>query len=137
MSHERLGVLFIDLDGFKQINDRYGHPVGDAVLRTAAQRLKDCARSSDLVARLGGDEFVIVCNDLRKPDDVKILMERIEQAMLKPIELDQHPLKVGASTGLALYPENGHTAESLLAAADEAMYRNKAQRKAQQQVASV
>ena len=136
VSQERLAVLFIDLDGFKQINDRYGHPAGDLVLRTAALRLKACARNSDLVARLGGDEFVIVCNDLRKSDDVQLLIARIQEAMRKPIELDHHPLHVGASTGLALYPDNGQTPESLLAAADEAMYRNKAQRKAQKMVAN-
>lgn len=136
VSQERLAVLFIDLDGFKQINDRYGHPAGDLVLRTAALRLKACARNSDLVARLGGDEFVIVCNDLRKSDDVQLLITRIQEAMRNPIELDHHPLHVGASTGLALYPDNGQTPESLLAAADEAMYRNKAQRKAQKMVSS-
>lgn len=136
VNQERLAVLFIDLDGFKQINDRYGHPAGDLVLRTAALRLKACARNSDLVARLGGDEFVIVCNDLRKSDDVQLLIARIQEAMRNPIELDHHPLHVGASTGLALYPDNGQTPESLLAAADEAMYRNKAQRKAQKMVAN-
>lgn len=104
VSQERLAVLFIDLDGFKQINDRYGHPAGDLVLRTAALRLKACARNSDLVARLGGDEFVIVCNDLRKSDDVQLLITRIQEAMRNPIELDHHPLHVGASTGLALNP---------------------------------
>lgn len=128
---ERLAVLFIDLDGFKQINDRYGHPAGDVVLREAAQRLKDCARSSDLVARLGGDEFVIVCNDLRKADDVQILMDRIHEAMRSPINVENYPMKVGASMGVALYPEHGQTAESLLAAADEFMYAQKAHRRAQ------
>jgi len=78
VSQERLAVLFIDLDGFK--------------------------RNSDLVARLGGDEFVIVCNDLRKSDDVQLLITRIQEAIRNPIELDHHPLHVGASTGLALNP---------------------------------
>jgi diguanylate cyclase (GGDEF)-like protein len=131
-ANERLAVLFIDLDGFKQINDRYGHPAGDTVLRTAAQRIKACARNSDLVARLGGDEFVIVCNDLRQANDVQILVDRIHEAMSAPIELDKQPLSVGASTGVALYPEQGQTPDALLAAADEAMYQNKAQRKSRQ-----
>ena len=130
-THERLAVLFIDLDGFKQINDRYGHPAGDVVLRAAAQRLKDCARTSDLVARLGGDEFVIVCNDLRKANDVQILVDRIHEAMSTPIDVENYPMKVGASMGVALYPDHGQTAESLLAAADEFMYAQKAHRKAQ------
>lgn len=131
VTHEQLAVLFIDLDGFKPINDNYGHPAGDAVLRTAAQRLKNCARTHDLVARLGGDEFVIVCNDLRKPEDVQILVNRIKDAMSAPIDVDQHRLSVSASTGVAFYPANGQTPEALLAAADEAMYQHKAQHKAQ------
>lgn len=137
VTNERLAVLFIDLDGFKQINDSYGHPAGDTVLRTAAQRLKSCARTSDLVARLGGDEFVIVCNDLRKTDDVQILLGRIQEALNTPIDVDHHPLTVGASTGVAFYPENGQTPEELLAAADEAMYQHKAQRKAEQQATDI
>ena len=136
-TNERLAVLFIDLDGFKQINDSYGHPAGDTVLRAAAQRLKNCARTSDLVARLGGDEFVIVCNDLRKTDDVQILLGRIQEALREPIHADQHPLTVGASTGVAFYPENGQTPEELLAAADEAMYQDKAQRRAEQQASDI
>ena len=132
-TNERLAVLFIDLDGFKQINDRYGHPAGDTVLRAAAKRLKDCARTSDLVARLGGDEFVIVCNDLRRADDVQILVSRIHEAMHTPMQLDGHLLNVGASTGVALYPEHAQTPDALLAAADAAMYQNKATRKSLRQ----
>jgi len=81
------------------------------------------------VARIGGDEFVIVCNDLRKTDDVQILLNRIQEVMKTPIDLDHQPLFVGASTGVAFYPEDGQTAEELLAAADEAMYRDKERRK--------
>jgi len=129
LTNERLGVLFIDLNGFKQINDSFGHAIGDSVLRTTAGRLKSCARSSDFVARLGGDEFVIVCNDLRKPDDVHNLLYRIKKAMRAPIHIDHQLLTVSASVGVAFYPENGQTPEALLAAADEAMYENKAQHK--------
>jgi len=105
LTNERLGVLFIDLNGFKQINDSFGHAVGDIVLRTTADRLKSCARSSDFVARLGGDEFVIVCNDLRKPDDVQKLLYRIKRAMRDPIHIDHQLLTVSASVGVAFYPE--------------------------------
>jgi len=129
MTKEQLAVLYIDLDGFKLINDCFGHAAGDTVLRTTANRLKDCTRASDMVARLGGDEFVIVCNDLRKTEDVQILLERIEQAMASPIEVDQLSLNVSASAGVAYYPANGQTAEALLAQADKAMYQHKAQRK--------
>lgn len=125
VTHERLAVLFIDLNGFKQINDTFGHAVGDTVLRTTAIRLKNCARTSDLVARLGGDEFVIVCNDLRKANDVQHLLDRIQDALAVPIDVDHHSLTVSASVGVAFYPEHGETADALLAAADEAMYQNK------------
>jgi len=85
------------------------------------------------VARLGGDEFVIVCNDLRKADDVQILVARIHEAMHTPMQLDGHLLNVGASTGVALYPEHAQTPDALLAAADAAMYQNKATRKSLRQ----
>lgn len=129
ITNERLAVLFIDLDGFKQINDSFGHAVGDTVLRTTAKRLHNCARTSDLVVRLGGDEFVIVCNDLRKTDDVQILLSRIQEAMSAPIQIDHQLLTVSASAGVAFYPEHGQTADTLLVAADKAMYLNKAQQK--------
>lgn len=130
-TNERLAVLFIDLNGFKQINDNFGHAFGDTVLRTTADRLKSCARTSDYVARLGGDEFIIVCNDLRTADDVQKLLDRIQKAMSAPVNIDHHLLTVNASVGVAFYPENGQTPDTLLAAADEAMYENKAANKAQ------
>jgi len=128
---ERLAVLFIDLDGFKQINDRYGHPAGDVVLRAAAQRLKDCARSSDLVGRLGGDEFVIMLQPLEKVfPRTGIVAQHVVDRISQPFHIDGLELS-GASMGVALYPDHGQTAESLLAAADEFMYAQKAHRKAQ------
>ena len=118
----KFGLLFIDLDGFKQINDLHGHTAGDTVLKTVASRLRHCARGSDLVARMGGDEFVVVCHELQQPGDMQILVERIRQSLDQPMGIGQEELHVGASIGVALYPEHGVTTAQLLDASDRDMY---------------
>jgi diguanylate cyclase (GGDEF)-like protein len=122
------GLLFVDLDGFKEINDSCGHSVGDEVLRDVAHRLNRCVRRSDLVARLGGDEFVILVPDVASRDDLSSLREAVEAALRSPIASHAHPLIVDASVGAALFPADGHSPRILLEAADAAMYRVKARR---------
>jgi diguanylate cyclase (GGDEF)-like protein len=117
-------VAFVDLDGFKPINDRYGHQVGDAVLKRVANRLTANAREHDVVARLGGDEFVVL---LVGAGDGSVAVSRIASALAAPHGLGDVTLSVDASIGRAVYPADGADAARLLHAADVAMYRNKRQ----------
>jgi diguanylate cyclase (GGDEF)-like protein/PAS domain S-box-containing protein len=118
-----VGVLVLDLDGFKAVNDRHGHAAGDDVLREVAQRLRRSVRERDLVARLGGDEFVVVLTDLAAvPDSV----ERVEAALAEPFAVADAPLR--AAVGVAMFPRDGATVADLLAAADRQMYAAKAGR---------
>ncbi len=121
----KLGVLFFDLDGFKPINDRYGHAVGDEVLKAVAGRIRSHARRHDFPARLGGDEFVVVIDPLTDPALMESLHARIEQALQAPVVVGALRLEVRASFGLAFYPEDGASADALLDAADRRMYANK------------
>jgi diguanylate cyclase (GGDEF)-like protein len=111
-------LLFIDLDGFKTVNDTMGHKTGDVVLKGVAQALRQSTRNEDLAVRLGGDEFVVVLIDARQPHDVA---ERLLQAVLAATR----PFKAGASIGMATHPKDGVTLDELLATADVAMYRAK------------
>jgi diguanylate cyclase (GGDEF)-like protein/PAS domain S-box-containing protein len=120
-------VLCLDLDGFKAVNDTFGHPAGDAVLRQVAERLRNCVRGSDTVARLGGDEFAIVQADIGGAEEAGGLARRIVQALSRPMQLDGERVVVGASVGVALAPKDGATADELLRAADIALYRAKAE----------
>ena len=124
---DTLALLFVDLDRFKAINDRWGHEAGDAVLVAIAQRLQSVVREADTVARFGGDEFVIVlmspCTDATLTD----LMDRVDAAVVEPIIWKGTILRVGASVGLSRYPADGHDAHTLLQRADESMYSQKAQ----------
>jgi diguanylate cyclase (GGDEF)-like protein len=118
---ETFAVLFIDLDGFKQVNDQLGHSAGDIVLRTVADRLRGCLRDSDTVARFGGDEFAVVVERLTEPDDVEVTAERIVTAVGRPIEVGPNRTRVTASVGVALN-RSGDTADDILREADLAMY---------------
>jgi len=117
-----LAVVFIDLDGFKQVNDSAGHGAGDEVLRTVAARLRAVLRSSDVVARVGGDEFVAVVESFDGMADVFKVGRKLVRAAAEPIRVDAALHQVGASVGIALYPDDGSEAAALLKAADEAMY---------------
>lgn len=123
-SRENMGlsVLFIDLDGFKPVNDTYGHLAGDQLLQGVASRLRSCIRESDTVARLGGDEFVILSLDATTPESGLVVAEKVLDVLRVPFELDSCTARIGASIGIALYPLNGGTSESVLEAADQAMY---------------
>jgi diguanylate cyclase (GGDEF)-like protein/PAS domain S-box-containing protein len=120
-----VAVMLIDLDGFKAVNDQYGHLMGDYVLRTVAKRLKDCVRESDTVARLGGDEFVVLLSGQRSPEDSTIVAEKILGALTQPVAAGGRRFEIGASIGISIFPRDGATAESLLKHADAAMYRVK------------
>lgn len=120
-------LLFLDLDGFKEINDRLGHVAGDRVLEAVAGRLCGCVRESDTVARLGGDEFVILLPGVKSAGDADKLATKLLTILSEPIVFGADEAKVGVSIGIALYPRDGGDYAGLLAAADDAMYRAKRQ----------
>jgi diguanylate cyclase (GGDEF)-like protein/PAS domain S-box-containing protein len=120
------GVVFVDLDGFKGVNDSHGHRVGDELLVAVARRLRAGLRPADVVARLGGDEFVAVCEDLAGPQEADAIAARVEVAIAAPIETTAGPLRVQASVGLALAEgAQDADADDLIRRADEAMYQAK------------
>ncbi|MBR0565463.1 diguanylate cyclase [Azoarcus sp. L1K30] len=123
---ERCGaLLFLDLDHFKEVNDRLGHTAGDALLVTVAQRLSAQIRETDTVARLGGDEFTIILPGLRDAEDAGRLAEKVLASLSAPMDIARETLSIGVSIGIALFPMHGATIERLLNAADEAMYQAK------------
>ncbi len=123
------GLIYIDLDGFKQVNDLYGHYIGDLYLQEVARRMKQQLRSHDLLARLGGDEFAVLLPLVRNRAGVEEIAQRLEHTFSDPFVLDAHTLHGSASFGIALYPEDGATRDNLLNAADTAMYAAKNSRK--------
>ena len=125
---DSLALLFIDLDSFKAVNDRWGHEAGDAVLVAVAQRLQSVVRQADTVARFGGDEFVVVLGETCDAAALSVVIEKVSTAIAEPIIWKGTVLRLGASVGLACYPEDGLDAQSLLQCADESMYLEKAQR---------
>jgi diguanylate cyclase (GGDEF)-like protein/PAS domain S-box-containing protein len=117
-----VGLLFLDLDRFKIINDNLGHEFGDRLLRVVAKRLCQCVRESDTVARLGGDEFTVILARLKDSFDAVVVAQKIIAALSRPIKLENHKLQVGVSIGISLYPSDSEDAEVLVKHADEAMY---------------
>jgi diguanylate cyclase (GGDEF)-like protein len=120
-----VGLLFVDLDDFKRVNDLYGHDAGDEVIRKAAQRLETAARGVDGVARLGGDEFAVVLADVGGVDLLRAAEARIRAAFDEPFMLGEVTLQIGASVGGSLWPEDGQDVNELVTHADEAMYQDK------------
>lgn len=120
-----LGVLFLDMDRFKHVNDSLGHPVGDALLREVAQRLIASCRSTDIIARMGGDEFAIIATHLRESSGAVYLAEKILESFNKPFELSGHVVHAGISIGVTTYPNDVGDAGQLLMNADMALYRAK------------
>jgi diguanylate cyclase (GGDEF)-like protein len=127
--HEKLALLFLDLDGFKEVNDRFGHHVGDELLVKVAEVLRHCVRKSDTVARFGGDEFVILLTAMLDKDDAAIVAEKILLHLSTPLQLSACSAQVGASIGIALYPDNGTDSQQMMKAADSLMYQAKQQGK--------
>jgi diguanylate cyclase (GGDEF)-like protein/PAS domain S-box-containing protein len=124
-SGRRVGVMLIDLDRFKTINDTLGHPTGDLVLQTVAGRLKDCVRHSDTVSRLGGDEFVVLLSEIGSAEDAAQVGVKIAAALTQPINASGHRLTVTPSLGTSVYPDDAATGAALLEHADMAMYRTR------------
>ncbi len=123
----RVGVLYMDLNGFKPVNDLHGHAAGDEVLKVVGGRIRSCVRSADVVARIGGDEFVVVLEPLAGDEALPNLRSRIAWSLSSPIRVGGVEVRVGASIGLAVYPDHGTTADALLGHADREMYQRKGQ----------
>jgi len=122
---KHIAMLFLDLDGFKNINDSQGHEIGDKLLQLVAQRTVACVRSSDTVSRHGGDEFVVLLSEVAAAGDAAISAEKILAAIAMPHAISGHDLHLSASIGISIYPEDGHDADSLIKSADTAMYQAK------------
>jgi diguanylate cyclase (GGDEF)-like protein len=120
-SHSKLALLFIDLDGFKPVNDTFGHSSGDRVLQSVGKRLKACAENGDVIARVGGDEFLVLINNAGTQDEVANRARKIVEAITQPFEVEDRQVGIGCSIGIAFYPDNGQHAK-LIARADAAMY---------------
>lgn len=121
-------LMFIDLNGFKQVNDNFGHDAGDAIIRICAERLSACLRRSDSVARIGGDEFTLLLQHIDSQTDVAHIAEKVIAALAQPADINGNLVVVGASIGIAIYPHAGRDADTLLKHADMAMYRAKQER---------
>jgi diguanylate cyclase (GGDEF)-like protein/PAS domain S-box-containing protein len=119
---QRLALLYIDLDGFKRINDSFGHTLGDQLLQEVAQRITRCVRASDTVGRIGGDEFVVLLHDIAQPADATAIADQIRAALDRPFDLTGECLRISSSIGVATYPEHGDDGKQLIRHADEAMY---------------
>jgi diguanylate cyclase (GGDEF)-like protein/PAS domain S-box-containing protein len=121
----QVAVLYLDLDGFKQINDSLGHPLGDRLLQAVATGLLSCVRASDTVSRQGGDEFVVLLSESRQSTGASMIAERMLEAVAGINIMDGHAVEVSTSIGIALYPADGHDADTLIKNADIAMYQVK------------
>jgi len=127
--------MFIDLDGFKAVNDSLGHQTGDDLLKEVARRLRQGTRSSDLVARLGGDEFVVVLSELDRTDDATLMASKLNELIARPITIDGKNVRISTSIGISIFPRDGRCGEELLGKADDAVYQAKAGGKNQYQMA--
>jgi diguanylate cyclase (GGDEF)-like protein len=121
----QIALLFVDLNNFKQVNDTLGHPAGDQVLRLAARRLSSAVRESDTVSRHGGDEFLILLTEVSHATNVVQIAAKLIAALGPPIRIDEHVLRLTASIGISLFPDDGEAADTLIERADSAMYRAK------------
>jgi len=118
-------LLFIDLDFFKNINDKYGHAIGDQLLIEVSKKIQSCIREADTLARMGGDEFVVLLSEIASIDEPGITAERIIDMCMEPFQISGHTCHIGASIGISLYPKHSSDPDELLALADNAMYRAK------------
>jgi diguanylate cyclase (GGDEF)-like protein/PAS domain S-box-containing protein len=122
---KKLAVLFLDLDGFKHINDSLGHPIGDKLLQSIAERLVECVRASDTVSRQGGDEFVVLLSEIEQAEDAAISARRMLHSVAEAHFINKHDLHITTSIGVSVYPDDGLDAETLIKNADTAMYQAK------------
>ena len=121
----KFALAFLDLDKFKPVNDQFGHKIGDKLLQMVAKRLLEHVRDMDTVTRIGGDEFVILFEDISDKTTTENMMTNILQAISIPYDIEGNKIEIGASAGIAIYPENGNDSNSLLHFADGEMYRMK------------
>ena len=124
-SRTKCGLLFVDIDGFKSVNDRYGHAVGDMLLQSIGKRMKQCIRELDTIARIGGDEFVAILPIANDAEEAISIAETLRQSIEEPFAIENLALRVSASIGVAVYPESGVDTQTLQVNADHAMYRAK------------
>ncbi|HYW03340.1 MAG TPA: diguanylate cyclase [Gammaproteobacteria bacterium] len=132
---ELLGMLYLDLDDFKEVNDRFGHHAGDRLLQDIARRLQGCVRESDTVARMGGDEFTVLLTNIRTREDCTVVEAKLRKALAAPVEIEGASVSVSASIGAAAYPGDGIDADSLMRRADEGMYAAKRGRQSRPRLA--
>jgi diguanylate cyclase (GGDEF)-like protein/PAS domain S-box-containing protein len=125
-NHRSIVLMYIDLDGFKQVNDTLGHHTGDLLLVEVAKRLRLCVRESDTLARLGGDEFTVILNDTHEREDMEMLAKKIIESIDHPFQMEGQSVNIGVSIGIARYPDDASTTGTLLIVADKAMYAAKA-----------
>jgi diguanylate cyclase (GGDEF)-like protein/PAS domain S-box-containing protein len=121
-NRNKLALLFLDLDGFKGVNDTMGHHAGDMLLREVSVRLKHCVRETDMVSRLGGDEFVVVMSAIHKSEDAAQVAQKIIAAISEPFQIEGDTVNIGTSIGISIYPDDAHESEVLKKYADAAMY---------------
>jgi len=120
-----LALMFVDVDGFKVVNDTYGHHVGDLLLKSAAQRMRGCLRKVDTLARLSGDEFTVIAEDIKEATFAPHVAQKVLDCISQPFTLEGNEVSVTASVGVVVFPFDGRDPETLIRAADEAMYRAK------------
>lgn len=120
-----LSVLFMDLDGFKEVNDSLGHEAGDRLLSEVADRLTHCVRQDDTVARMGGDEFTVILTGAKERKDVELVAQTIVDALATPFHIAQQQVQISVSIGVTFYPQDATSSIALLEAADQAMYKAK------------
>ena len=124
---QMIGLMLLDLDRFKLVNDTFGHDMGDELLKAVSERLKTCVREVDTVARMGGDEFTIILEGVSSEQNVLVVAKRITESIATPFELKGHCISIGISIGITIYPQDDHPVDELLKHADTAMYRAKQQ----------
>ena len=125
--NQQIGLMLLDLDRFKAVNDTFGHDMGDELLKSVAERLKACVREVDTVARMGGDEFTIILEGTSSEQNILMVAKRIAESIATPFELKGHQISIGISIGITIYPHDDHPVDELLKHADVAMYRAKQQ----------
>lgn len=121
-NESQVAVMFLDLDGFKNINDSLGHSIGDHLLQLVAKRLNNCIRHGDTIARMGGDEFTVILPKVTSKNDVQVVAHRMIESLKEPFKIDQHELHITTSIGISIYPVDGENAEMIIKNADTAMY---------------